>query len=79
MFYSALEAELILELCHTFVCQTRQQQQQTEMITNIRKGKVRKHSMSRPFRYSILLASEGIMGVWWESRVIAICSDAPDI
>lgn len=77
MFYSALEAELILELCHTFVCQTRQQQQQqTEMITNIRKGKVRKHSMSR---YSILLASEGIMGVWWESRVIAICSDAPDI
>lgn len=50
VFYSALEAELILEPCQTFVCKIRRQQQ-SEMTANIRKGKVRKRNMLSPFKY----------------------------
>lgn len=51
IFYSALEAELILECCQTFVYKIRRQQQR-EVTANIRKAKVRKHnSMLRPFKF----------------------------
>lgn len=68
MFFSALAAGLILELCHTFVGKTRQQQ--TEMIANIRKGKVRKRSMSRLFKSLLKVWVCGRRAEQWLSVVV---------